>query len=101
MIKCLFTNKSTRAGKNVSHSRRRTCRTFIPNMQQTNLSTINCPNTKIKISTAAMRTLHKMKLNNTPNKIKLNREVFLRLNKHKRALIKSFLVTNKLRSPNA
>jgi large subunit ribosomal protein L28 len=58
MKRCSITGKGTQYGKNVSFSKRRTRRTWEPNLQRKTL-TINGVKTKVKISANGIRTLKK------------------------------------------
>ncbi len=57
---CQITGKKTQVGMNVSHSHRRTKRTFLPNLQKMNFhSEILGRDFALRISTAGLRTLTK------------------------------------------
>ncbi len=57
---CNVTGKKTEVGMNVSHSHRRTKRTFLPNLQKLNFhSDILGRDFSLRISTAGLRTLTK------------------------------------------
>lgn len=57
---CQVTGKKTAVGMNVSHSHRRTKRTFLPNLQQLKFkSEILKREFSLRISTAGLRTLTK------------------------------------------
>jgi large subunit ribosomal protein L28 len=56
--RCIITGKDPLVGHNVSHSKRRTKRRFLPNLQVTSLwsDSLNLP-VKLRISTAGLRTV--------------------------------------------
>ena len=62
---CQFTGKRPMVGNNVSHSKRRTKRRFLPNLQKKRYF---IPETKqwvtLRLSTSAMRTINKMGIYN-------------------------------------
>jgi len=60
---CILTGKKPKSGNNVSHSVRRTKRRFLPNLQRITLQGVDkngrTVRAKMRISTAALRTLAK------------------------------------------
>jgi len=56
--RCVITGKDVLVGHNVSHSKRRTKRRFLPNLQVASLwsDSLNLP-VKLRISTAGLRTV--------------------------------------------
>lgn len=56
--RCIITGKDPLVGHNVSHSKRRTKRRFLPNLQVASLwsDSLNLP-VKLRISTAGLRTV--------------------------------------------
>lgn len=60
MGQCALTGKKVQFGNNVSHSKRRTRRTFQPNIQRVSLSSdlLGC-DVALQISTRALRTVQK------------------------------------------
>ena len=58
--RCALTGKSVRFGNLVSHSNRKTSRTFAPNLQRVSLISDGLRRTvRLSISTAALRTVQK------------------------------------------
>lgn len=60
MSQCALTGKKVMFGNNVSHSKRRTRRTFQPNVQKVSLTSdlLGC-DVSLQISTRALRTVQK------------------------------------------
>ena len=58
MASCEFCGKGPQFGHNVSHSKRRTNRDWLPNIQTVSL-TINGQKRKVKVCTRCLRTLNK------------------------------------------
>lgn len=57
-LKCQITGKGPMSGNNVSHSQRKTCRRFMPNIQDTSLfSVVLSKWVKVRASTAGLRTV--------------------------------------------
>ena len=58
--RCQITGKSVMTGNNVSHAKNRTRRRFLPNLQQTSMSSEILGRTvSLRISTSAIRTIEK------------------------------------------
>jgi large subunit ribosomal protein L28 len=58
--RCELTGKKVRAGQNVSHSNRKSKRTFAPNLQSTTLiSEALGRRVRLRVSTRALRTVQK------------------------------------------
>ena len=70
---CDFTGKRPLSGNNVSHSKRRTKRRFLPNLQKKRYF---IPETKqwvtLRLSTSAMRTINKLGVYNFLKKAQSN-----------------------------
>ena len=60
MGQCALTGKKVQFGNNVSHSKRRTGRTFMPNIQKVKLpsAALGC-DVSLKVSVRALRTVQK------------------------------------------
>jgi large subunit ribosomal protein L28 len=59
-FKCQLTGKKQQTGNNVSHSKRRTRRTFKPNLQMKNvLNPATGKMMRLRLSTTALKTLNK------------------------------------------
>lgn len=77
--KCVITGKGVQVGHNVSHSNIKTKRRFLPNLQRTSVLSDVLGSIRLRISTAAIRTIeHKggidAYLRNTPDR-KLSPEI--------------------------
>jgi len=59
MARCALTGKKKSTGNNVSHSKRRTKRTWSPNLVTVKLPDENGILKKMRISTRALKTLNK------------------------------------------
>ncbi len=60
---CQLTGKKVMVGNNVSHSKRRTKRTFYPNLQKKRFYNVEDGSyVTLRVSTSAMRTINKMGL---------------------------------------
>ncbi len=59
MAKCQFTGKKPSTGNNVSHSKRRTKRTWYPNVQTKTIIDADGKRQRVKISTSHLRTMYK------------------------------------------
>ena len=60
---CQLTGKKVMVGNNVSHSKRRTKRTFYPNLQKKRFyNTEDGSYVTLRVSTSAMRTINKIGL---------------------------------------
>lgn len=58
--RCMITGKGVQAGNNVSHANNRTRRRFLPNLQPASLQSDTLgENVRMRISTAALRTIEK------------------------------------------
>ena len=58
--RCQITGKGVMTGNNVSHAKNRTRRRFLPNLQQTSMSSEILGRTvSLRISTSAIRTIEK------------------------------------------
>ncbi|MCD6358399.1 MAG: 50S ribosomal protein L28 [Dehalococcoidia bacterium] len=58
--KCDICGKKIQFGRNVSHSKRRTNRTWLPNVHRVKVATENCK-THLNICTRCLRTQHKLR----------------------------------------
>lgn len=57
--KCVVTGKGVQVGHNVSHANNRTKRRFLPNLQETSVLSDALGRVRLRISTAAIRTIEK------------------------------------------
>ena len=58
--RCQITGKSVMTGNNVSHAKNRTRRRFLPNLQQTSMSSEILGRTvSLRVTTSAIRTIEK------------------------------------------
>ena len=58
--RCQITGKGVMSGNNVSHAKNRTRRRFLPNLQQTSMSSeILGRSVSLRVSTSAIRTVEK------------------------------------------
>lgn len=58
--KCIISGKKTRSGNNVSHSNRKTRRTFVPNLQKVSLFSESLgTNVNLRLTTNGLRTVEK------------------------------------------
>jgi large subunit ribosomal protein L28 len=55
--RCAVTGKGVQVGNNVSHSNRKTKRRFLPNLQTVSLLSDSTGPVRLRISTAAIRTI--------------------------------------------
>ena len=55
--RCIITGKEVQTGNNVSHSKRRTRRRFLPNMQQVTFRGPVLGTIQLRVSTSAVRTI--------------------------------------------
>jgi len=58
--RCIFTGKAVQAGNNVSHSKRKTRRRFLPNMQNISLLSDKLGKVvRLRVPTSTIRTIEK------------------------------------------
>ncbi|MGH7056019.1 MAG: 50S ribosomal protein L28 [Stellaceae bacterium] len=57
--KCAVTGKGVQVGHNVSHANNKTKRRFLPNLQETSVLSDALGQVRLRISTAAIRTIEK------------------------------------------
>ena len=57
--KCTVTGKGVQVGHNVSHANNKTKRRFLPNLQETSVLSDALGRVRLRISTAAIRTIEK------------------------------------------
>jgi large subunit ribosomal protein L28 len=57
--KCTITGKGVQVGHNVSHANNKTNRRFLPNLQETSVLSDALGRVRLRISTAAIRTIEK------------------------------------------
>lgn len=77
--RCVVTGKGVQVGHNVSHANNKTNRRFLPNLQETSVLSDALGRVRLRISTAAIRTIEKKGgidafLRNTPDR-KLSPEI--------------------------
>jgi large subunit ribosomal protein L28 len=58
--RCELTGRTVASGNNVSHSNRRTRRTFAPNLQQVTLLSDALGKVRMRVSTRALRSVQKV-----------------------------------------
>jgi large subunit ribosomal protein L28 len=57
--RCTITGKGVQVGHNVSHANNKTNRRFLPNLQETSVLSDTLGRVRLRISTAAIRTIEK------------------------------------------
>ncbi|MHA1539761.1 MAG: 50S ribosomal protein L28 [Alphaproteobacteria bacterium] len=57
--RCELTGKTVQSGNNVSHAKNRTRRRFLPNLQQMSFASEALGSVRLKVCTAAIRTVEK------------------------------------------
>ncbi len=57
--RCTITGKGVQVGHNVSHANNKTNRRFLPNLQETSVLSDALGRVRLRISTAAIRTIEK------------------------------------------
>ncbi|HJU17658.1 MAG TPA: 50S ribosomal protein L28 [Stellaceae bacterium] len=57
--RCTITGKGVQVGHNVSHANNKTKRRFLPNLQETSVLSDALGRVRLRISTAAIRTIEK------------------------------------------